>query len=447
MKKYVDRDRLQEFATKLTAKYKNIFALQAQVGSPLVASTVAGMTDHDKIYVYVGSESGYTSGNWYYWDGSAWTSGGVYNSQALETDDTLSVSGMAADAQAVGDAISRASGLTKSIKETLLACFQNVAWANANGQTYYSNLFAALYGGGVARISAVFTQGQNTIYSHDSLDVLRQYLVVTAHLDSNTNIVVEDYELSGTLTAGTSTITVTYEEKTTTFSVTVTQGVPSAYKVYDWVKYALTATTSRAMAQWLQLKQYDDLNALSMEMKVAPLGYSGTLPAFFGRRSASGNASSFAFYNSTTGALGYHLHGTEISGSIYTAGAQQMDLGVPNIIKVTNASASPSTIQVNGNDIITVPWTNSNVLNLAPVLFTNPIADGNSNFNWQVQIGQIKFFDLNDVLISHYYPAVRIEDNRIGMYDLVEDVFYTSTTSSYSTIGNSNCLYAVGDWS
>ena len=201
------------------------------------------------------------------------------------------------------------------------------------------------------------------------------------------------------------------------------------------------------MAQWLQLKQYDDLNALSMEMKVAPLGYSGTLPAFFGRRSASGNASSFAFYNSTTGALGYHLHGTEISGSIYTAGAQQMDLGVPNIIKVTNASASPSTIQVNGNDIITVPWTNSNVLNLAPVLFTNPIADGNSNFNWQVQIGQIKFFDLNDVLISHYYPAVRIEDNRIGMYDLVEDVFYTSTTSSYSTIGNSNCLYAVGDWS
>ena len=196
MKKYVDRDRLQEFATKLTAKYKNIFALQAQVGSPLVASTVAGMTDHDKIYVYVGSESGYTSGNWYYWDGSAWTSGGVYNSQALETDDTLSVSGMAADAQAVGDAISRASGLTKSIKETLLACFQNVAWANANGQTYYSNLFAALYGGGVARISAVFTQGQNTIYSHDSLDVLRQYLVVTAHLDSNTNIVVEDYELS-----------------------------------------------------------------------------------------------------------------------------------------------------------------------------------------------------------------------------------------------------------
>ena len=75
-------------------------------GSPLVASTVAGMTDHDKVYVYVGSETGYTSGNWYYWDGSAWTSGGVYNSVAVQTDTTLTLSGVAADAKKTGDEIS-----------------------------------------------------------------------------------------------------------------------------------------------------------------------------------------------------------------------------------------------------------------------------------------------------------------------------------------------------
>lgn len=99
MKKYVDKDKLQEFTTKLTGKYKQMFS------SPLVASTVAGMTDEEKVYVYVGSETGYTNGNWYYYDGSDWVSGGVYNAVAVETDDTLLVQGKAADSKAVGDAI------------------------------------------------------------------------------------------------------------------------------------------------------------------------------------------------------------------------------------------------------------------------------------------------------------------------------------------------------
>ena len=74
-------------------------------GSPLVASTVAGMTDHDKVYVYVGSETGYTSGHWYYYDGDSWEDGGVYNSVAVQTDTTLALSGVAADSKKVGDEI------------------------------------------------------------------------------------------------------------------------------------------------------------------------------------------------------------------------------------------------------------------------------------------------------------------------------------------------------
>lgn len=75
----------------------------SQIGSPLVASLVAEMTDQERVYVYTGSETGYTSGNWYYWNGSAWTSGGVYNAVAVSTDTTLTVSGQAADAKKVGD--------------------------------------------------------------------------------------------------------------------------------------------------------------------------------------------------------------------------------------------------------------------------------------------------------------------------------------------------------
>ncbi len=77
-------------------------------GYPFTAATVAAMTDTAKIYVYTGSESGYTNGNWYYYNGTAWVSGGVYNATALETDKTLAVSGAAADAKVVGDNINNA---------------------------------------------------------------------------------------------------------------------------------------------------------------------------------------------------------------------------------------------------------------------------------------------------------------------------------------------------
>lgn len=58
---------------------------QAEMGAHL-APTVADFVNKDLIYVYTGSETGYTAGNWYYWNGSAWTSGGAYGSIDLNTD-------------------------------------------------------------------------------------------------------------------------------------------------------------------------------------------------------------------------------------------------------------------------------------------------------------------------------------------------------------------------
>ena len=72
-------------------------------GSPLTASTVAGMTDTTHVYVYTGTETGYVAGNWYYYDNGSWVSGGVYNSVAVQTDDTLTVQDAPADAKAVGE--------------------------------------------------------------------------------------------------------------------------------------------------------------------------------------------------------------------------------------------------------------------------------------------------------------------------------------------------------
>ena len=87
-------------------------AIMGQIGAPYIATTVAGMTDKTRVYVYQGSESGYTSGNWYYWNGSAWTSGGTYNSAAVDTDKTLTQSDKPADSAVVGKEIG-------SLKESL----------------------------------------------------------------------------------------------------------------------------------------------------------------------------------------------------------------------------------------------------------------------------------------------------------------------------------------
>ena len=74
----------------------------------------------------------------------------------------------------------------------------------------------------LSSISATFNQGSNTVYTTDSLNTLKQYLTVKATYDDSTTATVTSYTLSGTLTEGTSTVTVTYSGKTTTFNVTVT---------------------------------------------------------------------------------------------------------------------------------------------------------------------------------------------------------------------------------
>lgn len=56
--------------------------LQSQInglasGSPLVASSTAGMTNTNKIYVNT------TDGYWYYYNGTAWTRGGIYQTTGL----------------------------------------------------------------------------------------------------------------------------------------------------------------------------------------------------------------------------------------------------------------------------------------------------------------------------------------------------------------------------
>lgn len=109
-------------------------------GAPLTASTSAGMTDQTKVYVYTGTTGGgYTNGHWYYYNGSAWTDGGVYNSSAVQTDTTLTLSGVPADAKATGDAINDIGDLFDSITAKTQILDSAIMSTNNNGAITNNN--------------------------------------------------------------------------------------------------------------------------------------------------------------------------------------------------------------------------------------------------------------------------------------------------------------------
>lgn len=114
-------------------------------------------------------------------------------------------------------------GLNDTMKAAILQLAEEVAYSGPTGQAVYTDLYNAFYPPAtLLSIEAEFTQGSAVIYDNVSLETLRQYLVVTAHYDDNTSVVVATYTLSGTLEPGTSTVTVSYDTMEDTFDVTVT---------------------------------------------------------------------------------------------------------------------------------------------------------------------------------------------------------------------------------
>lgn len=187
------------------------------------------------------------------------------------------------------------SGISNDVKTALLTLLAHVAYTDEHGQDYYDDLEDALNVVTLYSISAVFTQGVHKFYEGDSLDSLKQYLTVTAHYsDSTTETVASnDYTLSGSLTAGTSVITVTYENKTTTFNVTVVaissisavytqSGTVYATDTLDSLKSDLvvTAAYSDSTTETVPAADYTLSGTLTEGASTITVSYSGKTTTF-----------------------------------------------------------------------------------------------------------------------------------------------------------------------
>lgn len=184
-------------------------------------------------------------------------------------------------------------GLTDAIKAALLTIADKCGYKDGNGDTYYQALYDAFYPpADLDHITAVYTQS-GTVYDTASLDDLKPDLVVTAYFDDSTSRVLNasEYVLSGTLTEGTSTITVTYGDKTTAFTVTVsvystspviaTEGVcwsktapntvsKAGFGVTQWYEYEFTQEILESSAYWNATNEYMDTAGWSGAKFIAP---------------------------------------------------------------------------------------------------------------------------------------------------------------------------------
>lgn len=97
-------------------------------------------------------------------------------------------------------------------------------------------------------ISVQFIQGSTTVYADSTLDSLKSMLIVNKVFDDESVEKTNDYTLSGTLTVGTSVITVTSGTYTKTFNVIVSEkpkatltGITAVYTQGDKIVYPSTS--------------------------------------------------------------------------------------------------------------------------------------------------------------------------------------------------------------
>lgn len=212
-------------------------AIMGQIGAPYIATTVAGMTDKTRVYVYQGSESGYTSGNWYYWNGSAWTSGGAYNSAAVDTDKTLTQSDKPADSAIVGKEIGSLKESLGNVNEEISGLKGAGSGLTTEQKRYIVSLFK----------SAVYSENMSDIVTalEDSFNTIPATGIKLSPTTIKFSGIGDTQKITATLTPDTATSSILWESNNTDV-VTVKDGVATA--VSDGIA-TITATSGSATAK------------------------------------------------------------------------------------------------------------------------------------------------------------------------------------------------------
>lgn len=305
---------------------------------------------------------------------------------------------------------SRQSIFTDAMKTALLNIFQHVAFTDDQGQSYYDALYKALYSGTLISINATQKQGYNPICTTDTLDSIRQYLTVEATYSTGSKLEVENYALSGNLTAGSATITVEYEGKTDTVQVEVTQ-LPDGYTHRECVVANGTQYINSGLSEV-------DVRNFGVAHKAAR-----TSTTAGSTHILSSQNMYMPLFRLNSGADKCFITCNRLGGTTYTKTdeiASNIELGRAYELKAFMGGSN--VITVDGIDCMIWP-----VGSLTPsasnelAFFTYGGNIGNTSYRFVGKFYYMKLFSGNTV--THNYIPCTNANNVAGLYDTVAGVF------------------------
>lgn len=342
----------------------------------------------------------------------------------------------------VKEDIENISGISDDVKTALLQIASKVAYIDGDGQDYYNALYSALYPPAeLVSISAVYTQS-GTVYTTDSLDSLKADLVVTATYDDSTTATVTSYTLSGTLTEGTSTITVSYGGKTTTFNVTVSPAsrLPDGYTEYDYIAQASEVGTAvTANSGILTSIQPHPTDTIELDLRYSNDTITQAQNVFGTRAGNGGTKQLGLFITPSNGKMGYWYGGTDttVNNFPFTTNTKHKVKIQP--VGVSQTYPTNATINVDGTDydtgstVASATWSSWFGLFMYAISATSTSTTISNLKNYGLQIGEVIFRNASQVITHDLVPA--FDGIKYGFYDLISETFFSNGT-----------LYTGGNW-
>lgn len=296
-------------------------------------------------------------------------------------------------------------------------------------------------------IAIGYNQGTTTIFESQDVEDLRRYLTVTGIYSDGTTATLTDYTLTGPLTAGTSTITVAKDGKSSTFTVATTEfTLPEGYTRYGYIqRKANSKGSTYAEENFIVLPTPNAMNTLSLETTLGqkPNIDNATI-GLFGARPAD-NMGYCVYWNGTDDAP-FYVRVRNTQCNIPAA----KDLEKIKLV-IDNKPTSPYDVYINGEKY-SKEWEAANDVELnssnTRITLFNNIPYGNTAgmyIHFTLRLGDMLFRNADGECVAYFTPCTDA-NKRIGMYEQISKTFYTASKTAAVTVGNSGVLYQVGNW-
>lgn len=363
------------------------------------------------------------------------------DAQIPTIDASLTIEGAGADAKKTGDEISNLKSALVTFLNQLTLLVPDLAYSTPShhGAAVIAAANAAIAAMSSASetdatllsINAAYNSGDTIIRTSNELNDLKNYLTVTAVYDDASSSVLsaEDYVLSGTLAlasgeydVSTQTITVSYEDKTATFSIAVYNDITQS-------KVSLpSGYTQLAMIESTGSNCYIDTGILGSAVDHVEYGVQAMNGIGNGTNChiLSGSRTWYPYFRQgSSGARNFQGKNETTSGSA-TSISMTWEPNTNYIIQ-----AYP-TVVINGTTITTIASAGS-ADNVTLCVFARNGGSEILNYS-KIRMFYIKMYDSQDQL-THYFIPCKDSSDVAGLYDTVGDAFFPSSGSAALVAG------------